>query len=84
MHYLIFKLVNFFNLLVIACTLALTSMHVLLFVLKGASIILCTFYNSDNVQIYSDPPTVQFEHRGQINAHTLKDNFIFKTLVHIS
>ncbi len=34
--------------------------------------------------ILIDPPTVQFEHRGQLNAHTLKDTFVFRILVHVS
>ena len=34
--------------------------------------------------ILTHPPTIQFEHRGQINAHTLKDTFVFKILVHVS
>ena len=45
---------------------------------------LCAFYNSNNIRMYSDPPTVQFKHRGQINVHTLKDTFMFKILVRVS
>ncbi len=33
--------------------------------------------------IVTHPPTVQFEHRGQINVHTLKDTFVFKILEHV-
>ncbi len=34
--------------------------------------------------ILTHPPTIQFEHRGQINVHTLKDTLVFNILVHVS
>ncbi len=34
--------------------------------------------------ILAHPPTIQFEHRGQINVHTLKDAFVFTIQVHVS
>ncbi len=34
--------------------------------------------------ILTHPPTIQFEHRGQINAHILKDTFVYKISVHVS